>query len=191
MCQSFFFQTKSLMQESMKSGYLMLGKTRYSRGKNFVSKSQLPNEDKEVFAVAYCHSDEENIPNLKEDISFPNPQIIRRSTVLNIPVEEKEDLPSEEKTNNKDDQEVRLRGKKNSDESDKKDGEKETKKVDIDPIRWFSALPPQSLKDAQIHFQAALKLGVECVSLQRQLDALNEEYALCYETVSKLKLNEE
>jgi len=38
-----------------------------------------------------------------------------------------------------------------------------------DPLRWFGALPPPSLKQAQRHFKQALALAVEAANLQSEL----------------------
>ena len=45
------------------------------------------------------------------------------------------------------------------------------------PINWFSALPPQSLRQAQTNFQSAVQLVAACVTLQANLVALDNRYA--------------
>lgn len=44
------------------------------------------------------------------------------------------------------------------------------------PINWFSALPPQSLRQAQTCFVSSLQLAAACVSMQEELDVLNQHY---------------
>ena len=43
---------------------------------------------------------------------------------------------------------------------------------DTDPLRWFSALPPGALRDAQQQFRRAAEIACDIASLKSQLKAM-------------------
>merc|ERR1712008_431197 len=49
------------------------------------------------------------------------------------------------------------------------------KTVNRDPIRWFSVLPPQTLRQAQTYFKTAIQMSVKSANIQWRLNAIVKE----------------
>ena len=153
---------KQELENHMKNGFFHLAKARYAIGLNRVSKLSYPNTMKNSVAVD-C-SDE-----IDERFSLYKP----------LP-SEADDVDSDEDIEKIMKEELRKRhvGPSNSN-YDRTGLIEEIPKPKIavtDPIRWFSALAPQSLRMAQQSFSQALKESCEICNLQVQIEEVQKQY---------------
>ncbi|KAB7506646.1 Coiled-coil domain-containing protein [Armadillidium nasatum] len=152
---------KKDLENFLREGYFLLGKSRYIMGVNAVSMLQVPIEDDNISSGFYTTVSKEP---LSEMPSLTN-------HLFNIHIredrEESKDKVVEEK-------EVSLRKRKSESKLDDSEKEEvEVVKKENNPLNWFNALPPQSLRKAQEYFKKAIIKSVECATIQSKLNALN------------------
>ncbi|XP_076030326.1 vacuolar ATPase assembly protein VMA22 isoform X2 [Oratosquilla oratoria] len=170
-------KTKKQLKDVTSEGFFLLGKSRYIMGNTSVSTLQLPGEDFTVKALVRSYTSDEHQDDLK--ILTRKFELMMQNPV--VTADEEETAKSCEDDCNR---VVRRRGEKNTktnenkeqeikDELEKEDQNKNTspskKTVNHDPIRWFTALPPQSLRQSQNCFKKALHLSADCATIQDQI----------------------
>lgn len=186
----------------MRSGYFLLSKTRYSMGTSAVSSLQLPSPDSETESLTAVVTSPVVLEGYKGDIMYHRVDVSFKDPMTPLPEDDRgEELCEESKGKDKE-QKIRKRetvaakeqtlGVENS-ETEKKS--KTTKKysrkyVNRDPIRWFSALPQQTLKQAQQDFRSSVSLIAECATTQSKLRTVNKEYSRLQEIKTKLDFEE-
>lgn len=155
------------MEECLREGYFLLGKARYIMGTKSVSMLQVPSQDCDFeshLKALISKTPLEEIPALSS----------HEFTILHNTENLNDAAFSEESTG------LRKRGthihemesnEKKDKEGEEDDDDDKTKK--IDPINWFSALPPQSLRKAQHHFRQAMYQSAFCATIQSKLNALS------------------
>lgn len=175
----------------------MLSKTRYVLGCNAVSTLQLPSEDREVDALVSVVSTPVSLQKYDGDIMYQELNVDFLDPIVAVPREGEEDHQGGQYPNTTcgaetdDDPVDGLRRRvMNAEEEPPEDAEEneessrgnnnanQTKKKTInrDPIRWFSALPPQTLKHAQMDFKNVIQISAKCATLIGQLRAVCNEY---------------
>lgn len=194
------------LEERLRVGFFLLGKTRYSLGSHAVSALQLPTEDREVEHLAHVITTPVILEGCAGDITYHTVEARFEDPVVQVCGEK-----SEEHKNCSEDGEIQdgLRRRlphasgNKEEESEvckcvSEDGESKTEAsskqkedstpctVNRDPIRWFSALPPTTLRQAQKDFKAAISLVAACATTQLKLRAANKEFRRLHEIKSKL-----
>lgn len=171
---------KQLLAEYAKNGFFQLGKARYALGGHAVSALRIPEGDVTATAKTICNSQSLD--------SCPQPNIVRQ--LVTVPdVWETSQNTSPKPSNDVDElahkisessiiadgshEESSVESRGTIDNSSLEDNDKVANKK---PINWFSALPPQSLRQAQTCFVSSLQLAAACVSMQEELDVLNQHY---------------
>ncbi|KAL7636299.1 UNVERIFIED_CONTAM: hypothetical protein RMT77_013058 [Armadillidium vulgare] len=149
---------KKDLENFLRDGYFLLGKSRYIMGVNAVSMLQVPIEDDNISSGFYTTVSKEPLSEMPSLTNY----------LFNIHIRESKDKVGDEK-------EVLLRKRKA--ESKLSDSEKEeveeVVRKENNPLNWFNALPPQSLRKAQEYFKKAIIKSVECATIQSKLNALN------------------
>ena len=161
------------MEDNMKNGFFNLGKARYILGNNSVSQLRLPGPDRKVDAIALCETSE-----VEGDVMYKDYHVSFQPNVITViqKEEEEEDIITKVSSDIKG---LRLRHTDKVEEISPEETDDEKKKtVNRDPIRWFSAFPPQCLRDGQQHFKRSINLAAEVASLQNQLQAVDKEILL-------------
>lgn len=186
-----------LLEEKMRGGFYLLGKTRYTLGCSAVSSLQLPNEECEVQSLVTVVSTPLVLQEYSGDVMHHtfDAKFIKPVTG-NAENNSKEKLSCDDKEKVSDEN-LGLRkrfsgisGEKKTEEGN--DCEVEEKRdtrdgvTNQDPIRWFSALPPQTLRQAQQEFKAAIQLIAQCATTQLKLSATNKEFERLYDIKSKI-----
>ncbi|KAG7177839.1 uncharacterized protein LOC121859674 isoform X2 [Homarus americanus] len=181
------------LEESMRSGFFLLSKTRYTLGTNAVCLLQLPTDESEVESLATVVSSPVVLEKYDGDIMYHSVDTKFVDPVITV--------DSEKGIIISDDSDKKIQGlrkrvtsaeeQKTEEISDENFEEQSVKKgkpkiINRDPIRWFSALPPQTLKHAQQDFKAAINLIAQCATTQLKLRAVNKEYKRLYEIKQKL-----
>lgn len=141
-------QSKQMLAEYMKNGFFNLGKARYSLGGHAVSALRIPETCIFASTKTDCHE--------KKDEDHNEPYISRELVKTSVKVEDMKNLSDKVEDLDWDDIDYKEANKK--------------------PINWFSALPPQCLREAQSNFDSALQLSAQCVSMQAQLSTMDAQY---------------
>lgn len=184
------------LEENLRSGFFHLGKTRFTLGMNAVSSLQLPTSESEVKSLAAVISTPVVLENYSGDIMYHTVDTKFLDPIVTVQDDETGKMISLE-GNDHDNKNQGLRkrgtkvdGKQTSDEvseSDLKKGRSvKVKPINRDPIRWFSVLPPQTLKHAQQDFKTAIQLIAQCATTQLKLRAVSKEYKRLHEIKRKL-----
>lgn len=178
-----------MLEEKMRSGFFLLSKTRYSMGTNAISSLQLPSPDSETESLTDVMSSPVSLEGYKGDIMYHRVDVSFKDPVTTLTEEEEEGERYEESQGKEKGQKARKRqtsSKKQMVDSDNSEMEKESEKktskkssrkyVNRDPIRWFSALPQQTLRQAQQDFKSSVSLIAECATTQSKLKTVSKEY---------------
>lgn len=182
-------QYNMMLEERMRSGYFLLSKTRYSMGTNAVSALQLPTAESETESLTAVTTSPVSLEGYKGDIMYHRVDVAFKDPTT--PLSEDNDW-EELCGESKDEQSLRKRETATSKEETLEDETSKTKKksgrkyANRDPIRWFSALPQQSLRQAQQDFRSSVSLIAECATTQSKLRTVNKEYSRLQEIKSKL-----
>ncbi|KAK3882191.1 hypothetical protein Pcinc_013410 [Petrolisthes cinctipes] len=198
------------LEERLRVGFFLLGKTRYSLGTHAVSALQLPTEDCEVEHLAHVITTPAILEGCAGDITYHTVEAKFEDPVVQVNGEQSEageeynnrysdDGVSQEGLrkrlphatgNNEEETEVckcEYEDGENKVQGSSKQKDKSTPNVlNRDPIRWFSALPPSTLRQAQKDFKAAVSLVAGCATTQLKLRAANKEFRRLHEIKSKL-----
>lgn len=188
-----------MLEEKMRCGYFMLSKTRYSMGTNAVSSLQLPSPDSETESLTDVVSSPVVLEGYKGDIMYHRVDVSFKDPVTPL-TEDEEGERCEESQEKHKEQGARKRQsvskKKQTVDSEKSELEKESEKktskkssrkyVNRDPIRWFSALPQQTLRQAQQDFKSSVSLIAECATTQSKLRTVSKEYSRLQEIKYRL-----
>ncbi|XP_064105377.1 coiled-coil domain-containing protein 115-like [Macrobrachium nipponense] len=190
-------KSNMMLESTMRGGFFMLSKTRYALGNKAVSSLQLPNEEREVDALATAVMTPVPLEGYEGDILYNHVDTKFQDPVVTIVEEEHEEAATDKMVTNADDQMegLRRRFKSNEDEEpldengieDLDYSERKVKTVNRDPIRWFTALPPQTLRQAQSEFKTAIQLVSQCATLKLKLRAVNKEYSRLKKIKAKLE----
>lgn len=177
-------KSNMMLECCMRSGFFLLGKTRYALGNRAVSSLQLPNAERKLNALATAVSTPVPVEGYIGDILYQQIDTKFQDPIISV----YEDETSEEVLADTDDHSEGLRKRYTSIEDEKAEeesfegdehnysGNHKVKTINRDPIRWFSALPPQTLRQAQSDFKSALQLSAQCASIQLKLRSVNKEY---------------
>ncbi|XP_068223469.1 coiled-coil domain-containing protein 115 [Palaemon carinicauda] len=192
-----FIKSNMMLESKMRGGFFLLGKTRYALGNKAVSALQLPNEEREVDALATAVMTPVPLEGYEGDILYQHVDTKFQDPVVTL-VEEDEEEEAPDKMVI--DDEVQMEGLrrrfKNTEDEDPfnengieelESSERKVKIFNRDPIRWFTALPPQTLRQAQSEFKSALQLTSQCATLKLKLRAVNKEYSRLKEIKAKLE----
>lgn len=187
-----------MLEERMRSGYFLLSKTRYSMGSSAVSSLQLPSPDSETESLTAVMTSPVVLEGYKGDIMYHKVDVSFKDPVTPLPDDDEgEELYEESKGKDKE-QNIRKRGtiagKEQTLEGENSETEKKSKNakksgrkhINRDPIRWFSALPQQTLKQAQQDFRSSVSLIAECATTQSKLRTVNKEYSRLQEIKTRL-----
>lgn len=181
----------------MRSGYFLLSKTRYSMGSSAVSSLQLPTPDSETESLTGVMTSPVVLEGYKGDIMYHKVDVSFKDPVTPLPDDEGEELYEESKEKDKE-QKIRkretvsakeqtLQGENSETEKKSKNAKKSGRKhINRDPIRWFSALPQQTLKQAQQDFRSSVSLLAECATTQSKLRTVNKEFSRLQEIKTRL-----
>ncbi|XP_063841991.1 uncharacterized protein LOC135089825 isoform X3 [Scylla paramamosain] len=187
-----------MLEEKTRSGYFLLSKTRYSMGTNAVSSLQLPSPDSETESLANVVTSPVFLEGYKGDIMYHRVDVSFKDPVAPLPEEEEEgEVFETQKSKKKGTRKRQTADKKEQmidsdnsileNDSEKKASKKSTRKsVNRDPIRWFSALPQQTLRQAQQDFKSSISLIAECATIQSKLRTINKEYSRLQEIKYKV-----
>nr|XP_027207074.1 coiled-coil domain-containing protein 115-like isoform X2 [Penaeus vannamei]XP_027239304.1 coiled-coil domain-containing protein 115-like isoform X2 [Penaeus vannamei] len=189
--------TKMILEEHMRSGFFLLGKTRYVLGCNAISTLQLPSEEREVDPLVSVVSTPVRIERYDGEVIYQEMNTEFADPVVSLPVEVEEDSLSDMYTQEDDPVEglrqriSNLQGEppedREEDDREQYSADQNKKKViNRDPIRWFSVLPPQTLKQAQTDFKTAIQISAKCATLLGQLKAVCNEYKRLAKIKSKI-----
>lgn len=174
----------------MKSGFFQLGKARFALGGHAVSALRIPDGD--ISALAKTVSSSQSLNDCprpcvtRELITVTDAEETASPNNSNKPATDVDELvnkisessiirdvsPKESSTNSEDS----VCESSLVENSDKVANKK--------PINWFSALPPQSLRQAQSSFISSLQLAAACVSMQQELDVLDQHYLIMRKTLT-------
>lgn len=196
------------LEEKLRVGFFLLGKTRYSLGSHAVSALQLPTEDREVEHLAHVITTPVILEGCAGDITYHTVEARFEDPVVQLSGERNEGDEKHRKyseggvsqeglrkrlphaTGNKEEETEDCKCESNDGESkseaSKQNAESTPYTVNRDPIRWFSALPPSTLRQAQKDFKAAVSLVAACATTQLKLRAANKEFRRLHEIKSKL-----
>ncbi|KAG0713896.1 Coiled-coil domain-containing protein 115 [Chionoecetes opilio] len=186
-----------MLEEQMRSGFFLLSKTRYSMGTSAVSSLQLPSPDSETESLTDVVSSPVVLEGYKGDIMYHRVDVNFKNPVMPLPDDEKFEESHEKRAEEKE-QGARKRRtaskKEQAVDGKKSESDKETKKnttsngryVNRDPIRWFSALPQQTLRQAQQDFKSSVSVIAECASTQSKLRTVSKEYRRLQEIKQRL-----
>lgn len=181
----------------MRSGYFLLSKTRYTMGTNAVSSLQLPTPDSETESLTAVMTSPVVLEGYKGDIMYHKVDVSFKDPMTPLPEDDEEELREESRENDTE-QKIRKRetlaAKEQTFENENSETEKKSKSkkkssrklVNRDPIRWFSPLPQQTLRQAQQDFRSSVSLLAECATVQSKLRTVNKEYSRLQEIKSKL-----
>ena len=173
----------------MRSGFFLLSKTRYSMGTSAVSSLQLPSPESQTESLTDVVSSPVMLEGYKGDIMYHRVDVSFKDPAAHLTEDEEEErCESQEKkkkqgarkrqTKNKNEQMIDSEESKLENESEIKTSKKSSRKyVNRDPIRWFSALPQQSLRQAQQYFKSSVSLVAECATTQSKLRTVNKEFS--------------
>lgn len=183
---------KMTMEESIRAGYFLMGKTRYSLGQASVSRLQLPGEDSQVKALVTTTASQHTTSKLEGGVIYQTVEANFHNPITNI--EEEEEAAKEASSSmslGEPEMLVRKRGgnvhgeqgvediSAQEDELDYSESSSSSntakKTVNSDPIRWFTVLPPQTLRQAQTYFKTAIQMSVKCANIQWKLNAIVKE----------------
>lgn len=185
-----------MLEERMRSGYFLLSKTRYSMGTSAVSSLQLPSPDSETESLTGVKTSPVVLEDYKGDIMYHRVDISFKDPMT--PLLEDKGEESCEESEEKDEQKIRKRMNYSTKQRSLDDENSETEKlsktpkkssrkyVNRDPIRWFSPLPQQTLRQAQQDFKSSVSLLAECATVQSKLRTVNKEYRRLQEIKTKL-----
>lgn len=189
-----------VLEESMRSGFFLLAKTRYMLGSNAVSSLQLPAHEHEVESLATVVSTPVVLEKYDGDVMYHTVDTRFKDPVsaVTADVQDEEDI-SLNTTECDDEKNISLRKRVTSVKEEQKVEEihesefreesvnkSKVKTTNRNPICWFSALPPQTLKQAQQDFKSAIQLSAQCATIQLKLRAVSKEYKRLYEIKSKV-----
>lgn len=189
-------QYNMMLEERMRSGYFLLSKTRYSMGTSAVSSLQLPSPDSETESLTGVKTSPVVLEDYKGDIMYHRVDVTFKDPMVPLPEDNGEE--SCEESEEKDEQKIRKREIYGTKEQTLDDENSETEKisktpkkssrkyVNRDPIRWFSPLPQQTLRQAQQDFKSSVSLLAECATVQSKLRTVNKEYRRLQEIKTKL-----
>lgn len=192
-----FPQYNMMLEERMRSGYFLLSKTRYTMGTNAVSSLQLPTPDSETESLTAVMTSPVVLEGYKGDIMYHKVDVSFKDPMTPLPEDDEEELREESRENDTE-QKIRKRetlaAKEQTFENENSETEKKSKSkkkssrklVNRDPIRWFSPLPQQTLRQAQQDFRSSVSLLAECATVQSKLRTVNKEYSRLQEIKSKL-----
>ncbi|CAH1774098.1 unnamed protein product [Owenia fusiformis] len=166
-------ETRQSLESTLKDGYFLMSKARYSMGNKSVSTVQY--NEKEMVASALVDVYTESMFDtdaFKFELTGPNDtttaEIDKEKTAVR-----KRNIKSTVDDVTRGIEELNVK----KDESDLKS--KESKSNDdntVDPIKWFGVLVPQALKQSQACFKKVLTSSCEISSLQNELMALKHAY---------------
>lgn len=180
---------KMTMEESIRAGYFLMGKTRYSLGQASVSRLQLPGEDSIVKALVTTTASQHTTSKLEGGVIYQSVEATFHNPVTNVEEVEAQEASSSMSSGDPE-MIVRKRGVNpygeqgvedisaeddEVDYSESSSSNTAVKTVNSDPIRWFSALPPQTLRQAQTYFKTAIQMSVKCANIQWKLNAIVKE----------------
>lgn len=197
---SFKFQSNMILEESMRSGFFLLAKTRYTLGSNAISSLQIPAHEHEVESLASVVSTPVVLERYDGDVMYHTVDTKFKDPVTAAPADvQDEDTVSLDSTKCDDDKNQGLRKRVTSVKGEQKveeihetklkeESNQKTKgkTINRNPICWFSALPPQTLKQAQLDFKNAIQLSAQCATIQLKLRAVNKEYRRLNKIKNKL-----
>lgn len=180
----------------MRSGYFLLSKTRYSMGNSAVSSLQLPTPDSETESLTGVTTSPVVLEDYKGDIMYHRVDISFKDPMIPL-AEDKGEESCEESEEKDEEQKIRKREicstkEQSLDENSETEKLPKTQKkssrkyVNRDPIRWFSPLPQQTLRQAQQDFKSSVTLLAECATVQSKLRTVNKEYRRLQEIKTKL-----
>ncbi|KAI9137041.1 hypothetical protein BKA69DRAFT_67957 [Paraphysoderma sedebokerense] len=173
-------QKAAELGKSFANGYLSLAETKKSLGPGRISALQYDHR-----MTAFVGVDVEALP----DHHKYSAQTLPTTTATSSPESTDSDLPKEST--------VRLRKNvvKNAENrvsaiSENEQGSPVNEEIEgdetkadveppkpVDPIRWFSCLPPQSLRNAKAEFQSGLPLIMELANMQSRMKAIDQVWA--------------
>ncbi|XP_042892110.1 coiled-coil domain-containing protein 115-like isoform X3 [Penaeus japonicus] len=191
-------RTKMILEEHMRSGFFLLGKTRYVLGCNAISTLQLPTEEREVDPLVSVISTPVRIEKYDGEVIYQEMNTQFADPIVSLPVEAEEESMSDMYAHEGDPVEglrqriSNLRGDTELEEDREDDREQysteqiKKKVINRDPIRWFSVLPPQTLKQAQSDFKTAIQISAKCATLLGQLKVVCNEYKRLAKIKSKV-----
>jgi hypothetical protein len=137
---------------AVSEGYINLSKARYSLGVVCMSPLSYPSS---MTASVGVTNDSE-----RKDIHF----------ILSHP----------DDVNNEREEELLRQRKPEPVEDVKTNNDNKQQQNSIDPIKWFSALPPSSLRTSQHNFKLSIELTIALVNTQMHIDELVKKYkSLC------------
>lgn len=198
------FQDNMKLEERLRVGFFLLGKTRYSLGSHAVSALQLPTEDREVEHLAHVVTTPVILEGCAGDITYHTVEARFEDPVVQVNGEKNEEhkrysedgesqdglrkrLPRTSGNTEEENEVCKCEDGASKPEISSKENEESTPcTVNRDPIRWFSALPPSTLRQAQKDFKSAVSLVAACATTQLKLRAANKEFRRLHEIKSKL-----
>ncbi|XP_045616590.1 coiled-coil domain-containing protein 115 [Procambarus clarkii] len=176
------------LEENMRSGFFHLGKTRYTLGSNAVSPLQLPTNESDVQSLAGVVSTPVVLEQQSGDImyhtvdaKFLDPLVVVEDGVIDKTISLGSLDHFDDKNKGIRKRVSNVEGKQKVEEISEGDLKESDDKIKVktinrDPIRWFSVLPPQTLKHAQQDFKTAIQLIAQCATSQLKLRAVSKEY---------------
>ncbi|CAL4097728.1 unnamed protein product, partial [Meganyctiphanes norvegica] len=184
-------RAKMTMEESIRPGYFLMGKTRYSLGQSSVSRLQLPGENSQVKPMVTTTASQHTTSKLEGGVLYQSVEANFHNPITTVEEEEEEaGEASSSSCYEEPETLLRKRGVKLHGEQGVEDiyapendevnysessSSEAIKTINRDPIRWFSALPPQTLRQSQTFFKTAIQMSVKCANIQWRLNAIIKE----------------
>jgi len=172
---------KVKLESMTKNGWIEMAKARYVMGSNTVSATQLPQPDEESCVEAKTKLQSQLCQREGSKIKYTTFCVDKKSeTDITEPQSSQEDGIRKRKGNDKQDISIENDVKEDKKCEDKCSEKKEKKEENIDvkkknagdPIRWFSVMPPSSLKMSQKWFTSGIEIVIEIANLQSEISSV-------------------
>jgi vacuolar-type H+-ATPase subunit D/Vma8 len=185
-------KTRSEFSDTLKNGFFMMSKARYSMGARSVGALQYSDNDMtakylvretETKNIDCHHLEIVNVQNLPKDKSEPVVENIGVQHTSHASGElRRRTVGKKEDAGNGDDvselPDIQNLNMNSGDTADSGDtaGMNDKGSKWKDPIKWFGVLVPQPLRQSQKDFQWAIEMCCDIVNLQEQLLTLKDEF---------------
>jgi len=167
-------EIRTQLAAQMKEGFWNFGKSRYVMGAISLSPEYYDMNMKTtqwLFDAENCNQftlRKINISDKKEEESINKSQGDSQENSLRK--RRKNDLISKNKEKDIEEKEPKL------DNDETKNNLDKAKKITKDPINWFTALPPNNLRQTQIYFTKSLNIIVDLANITRKMDEVQRKY---------------
>lgn len=180
-------RAKMTMEESIRAGYFLMGRTRYSLGQSSVSRLQLPGEDSRVKALVTTTASQHTTSKFEGGVLYQSVEANFHNPVSTVEEDYEDGEASSSSCLEEPEMLLRRRGINlhgeqgvedmivQEDEVNYIENSKAKNTFNRDPIRWFNALPPQTLCQAQTYFKTAIQMSVKSANIQWRLNAIVKE----------------